>query len=117
MLPANSVEGVLWSGIVAARPDRGREDTGETRTVSVGSKDTRGGGRAVRAGVHTHRAHQLAHRAAGRRRPDEGGDRLVGPPWTRPGREGLAAFPARGSGRAGAAQAHRATTLGDDSLA
>src|SRR6266700_1130445 len=119
MLPINSVEQALRSGIVTVRPDRGREDTGDARTcaAAIGSKDTRGGGRAVRTGVHTYRAHQLSHRAAGGRRAEYGGNRMAGASRTRPDRQGPAPVRVRGYGRAGAAQTHWPTARSDAGLA
>src|ERR687886_2975344 len=111
MLPANWAERVVRSGIVLVRPDRGREDRSDARTVAaaVGSGDARSRGRAVRADERPDRAHQCSRRAAGRRRPERGRDRLAGAPWTRPGGQDPAPVRARGCGRAGAGRAHRPT--------
>src|SRR5919199_5464370 len=119
MLPANWAERVVRSGIVLVRPDRGREDRSDARTVAaaVGSGDARSRGRAVRADERPDRAHQCSRRAAGRRRPERGRDRLAGAPWTRPGGQDPAPVRARGCGRAGAGQAHRPTAGGDPGLA
>src|SRR2546423_831004 len=107
------------SGIVVVWPERGVEETGDARTVAVaiGSRDARGGGRAVRTGVHAYRAHQRAGGVAGGRRADGHGDRLAGAARTRSGAQDPASVSERGSGRVGAGQAHRATTRGDPSLA
>src|ERR671938_2009401 len=98
MLPDNWAERVVRSGIVLVRPDRGREDWSDARTVAaaVGPDDARGRGRAIRAGERPDRAHQRPDRAAGRRRPERGRDRLAGAAWTRPGRQDPAPVPARG---------------------
>src|ERR1041385_231965 len=119
MLPPNSV--VVWriSGIVVVRPDRGWENAVDDRyvAVAVGPRNARGRGRALRADAQCHRAHQLPDGLAGGRRTDDHRDQLAGAARTRAGTEDPAPLSKRGSGRAGAAQAHWATARGDTCLA
>src|SRR5918911_750312 len=114
MLPYKSVVSRVGSGIVIVRPDRGQEEDGDARTAAaaLGSTDTRGGGSAVRADEQRHRAHQLSDGAAGRRGPESDGDHLAGAARPGAGAQGAASVPGRGSGRAGAPQAHRAARGG-----
>src|SRR5262245_54414528 len=119
MLPDKSLADVLRSGIVI-RPDTGWEQVvdGEwTAAAAVGSRDARGGGRAVRTGGQRRRAHQLPDGLAGRRGPEPHRDRLAGAPRARTSADDPAPIPERRGSRAGAAPAHRPTARGDPGLA
>src|SRR6266540_140962 len=109
----------VQSGIVLVRPDRGLEETDDVRVggVAVGTRATRGSGRALRTGTRRHRAHQLPDGLAGGRRTDGHRDRLAGAPRLRSSTQDPAPLPQRGCGGTGAGQAHWATAGRDASLA
>src|SRR5262252_5722406 len=100
MLPVES--GVIgrYSGIVLSRLDMSQEDDGDARAVAVavGSEDTGGRSRAVRAHARGSRAHELPDRAAGRRGTACPRDRLAGATWPPPGAQSAAAVRDRGAG-------------------
>src|SRR5262252_5842724 len=109
MLPDKSLVDVLRSGIVIP-PNTGWEHDADeewTAAVAVGSRETRGRGRAVRTGGQCRRAHPLSDGAAGRRGAVDAGDRLAGTARARTSADCPAPLPQRGGGGPGAAPAHR----------